>query len=308
MFLLTATCTLAARAQSFTVMSFNCENAFDTIHDTGKNDTDFLPDGLYRWNSYRMKRKLRDIAKVVMAVDSVSPAACVGLVEVENDSVLEMLTKRGLLRNIGYRYIITNSQDRRGIDVALLYQPLRFKPLSHRCIRGRTSTPTRDILAVDGLMNNSDTLHLYVVHLPSKRGGGEARQNRNIMVKTLLADIDSVRMTNGEAKCIIMGDFNDELNSKNNLLLSAGMTDVVRNAKPGTYKYQGVWSTIDHLLISQSLKSMLIDGGIAALPFMLVPDETNGGQKPHRTFLGPRYIGGISDHLPVWGRFNTQNK
>lgn len=308
MLLLTVVCALASRAQSFTVMSFNCENAFDTIHDAGKNDTDFMPNGQYRWNSYRMKRKLRDIAKVIMAVDSVSPAACVGLVEVENDSVMEMLTKRGLLHNIGYRYIITRSEDRRGIDVALLYQPLRFQPFSHRCIRGRTSTPTRDILAVDGLINNSDTLHLYVVHLPSKRGGSVAGRNRKIMVEALLADMDSIRTANRDAKCIVMGDFNDELKSRNNVLLCAGMTDVVRNAKPGTYKYQGVWSTIDHLLISPSLKGMLIDGGIAALPFMLEPDETNGGQKPHRTFLGPRYVGGISDHLPVWGRFDIQNK
>lgn len=304
MFLLSLTA-LAVRAQSFTVMAFNCENAFDTTHDEGKNDTDFLPDGTYRWNGYRMNRKLRDIAKVIMAVDSLSPAACVGLVEVENDSVMERLTRQGLLRNIGYRYIITHSEDRRGIDVALMYQPLRFRPLTHRSIRGRTTTPTRDILAVEGLADNTDTLHVYVVHLPSRRGGAEARRNRSIMLEALLADLDSVRTQSPDAKCIVMGDFNDELKSRSHPLYAAGMTDVTADARPGTYKYQGVWSTIDHLLITPPLLNRLTGGGIAALPFMLEDDTTNGGKKPYRTFMGPRYVGGISDHLPVWARFKV---
>ena len=159
----------------FRVMSWNVENLFDTHHDTLKNDNEFLPDAIRHWNYTKYKKKLADMARVITAVGEWNPPALVGLCEVENDSVLRDLTRRSVLKEAGYRYVMTNSPDQRGIDVALLYQRDQFKLISHQGIpiphrSGKKKfRPTRDILHVCGMLLNSDTLDIFVVHLPSRQ-------------------------------------------------------------------------------------------------------------------------------------------
>ena len=157
---------------SFRIVSYNVENLFDCRHDTLKNDYEFLPDGIRHWNYSKYKKKLDAIARVITAVGGWTPPALVALCEVENDSVLRDLTQRSALREAGYRYVMTNSPDQRGIDVALLYQRDMFKLLACQSIPIPNASgkkkfrPTRDILHVSGLLLNKDTLDIFVTHLP----------------------------------------------------------------------------------------------------------------------------------------------
>ena len=142
----------------FCVVSWNIENLFDTHHDSLKNDHEFLPDAMRHWNYSRYKKKLVDVARVITAIGEWSPPALVGLCEVENDTVLRDLTRRSPLKELSYRYVMTNSPDLRGIDVALLYQRDLFKLLSSRSISIpplKQYHPTRDLLHVSGLDRKS---------------------------------------------------------------------------------------------------------------------------------------------------------
>ena len=153
---LTASTCLLAEGRRYRVMTYNVENLFDTCHDNGKSDEEFLPGGQRQWNSWRYWKKLGDLARVVAAAGGDEPASLVALCEVENDSVVRDLARRTMLRRLGYEYVVTRGPDARGIDVALLYQPGRFRPLGIRSVRvaytSRTERPTRDILHVEGLV------------------------------------------------------------------------------------------------------------------------------------------------------------
>src|SRR5574344_855790 len=165
--------------KTFRVMSYNVENLFDCIHDSLKNDQEFLPDAAKGWNNTKYYEKLNHIAKVIIdaAPKANNPVVLIGLCEVENDNALTALTRKSVLRNFKYRYVMTNSPDERGIDVALLYQKRRFKLLDKQCIRvtpgvnGEKINPTRDILHVVGRLQNKDTLDVFVCHWPSRSGG-----------------------------------------------------------------------------------------------------------------------------------------
>ena len=294
-----------ANGQQFSVMEYNVENAFDTIHDEGKNDYEYLPDGERKWNKGRLFKKLRNIAKVIAAADEKRPVDLVALCEVENDTVLTYLTKRTGLRNMGYEYIMTNSLDERGIDVALLYSPFTFHPIDTQRITPQIKEhPTRDILHVAGTIYEGDTLDVYVVHLPSKLGGGEAKERSMKVTRMLRENIDSVASSRQKPNIIVMGDFNAEPHSSQLKLLTESeggfptLTDVTESLKPGTYKYKGDWSIIDHVLVHSSrLKTKVAES--LTLPFLMKDDEAHGGKMLNRTYLGPIYKGGTSDHLPV---------
>lgn len=123
-----------------TFVELNCENLFDTKHDSLKNDLAFTPDGSYHWTRTRYWNKLNHIAKELIALGEHEHQEwripdLVALCEVENDTVLTDLTKRSLLRRAGYEYLMTSSPDERGIDVALMYIPSSFSPLRSYPIR-----------------------------------------------------------------------------------------------------------------------------------------------------------------------------
>lgn len=167
-------CSWNAPAQEnirFRVACWNTENLFDTHHDSLKNDYEFFPNAMRHWNYNRYKKKLSDIARVITAIGEWNAPALIGLCEVENDTVLRDLTHRSPLQELDYRYVMTDSPDLRGIDVALLYQRDLFKLLSSRSISipvFRQHRPTRDLLHVNGLLLTGDTLDVFVCHLPSR--------------------------------------------------------------------------------------------------------------------------------------------
>lgn len=304
MFVVLMCCQMRAQ-QSFTVMSYNIENAFDTMHDEGKNDYEFCEGGERKWSYTRLFNKLKSVGKVIAAADEKRPLDLIGLCEVENDTVMHYLTQRTPLRTIGYKYLMTHSPDERGIDLALLYSPFTFHPFENQSIRNSLpKQQTRDILHVAGTLASGDTLDVYVVHLPSKKGGSEGHRLSMHLCQQLQAHTDSVRQHRHHPNIIVMGDFNAETNSQQLKLLTRSHHLIDRTAKlqPGTYKYQGEWSILDHILTHTTTLSHQ-QTRILTLPFLLEKDSPNGGEKPKRTYLGPAYKGGISDHLPVVATF-----
>lgn len=296
------------KAQTFTIMSYNIENAFDTIHDEGKNDYEYCDGGERKWSQYRLFQKLKSVGKVIAAADEKRPIDLIGLCEVENDTVMQCLTQRTSLSSLGYRYIMTNSLDERGIDVALLYSPFTFHPIETESIRPKTKKDkTRDILHVAGTIAGGDTLNVYVVHLPSKRGGSEGQKLSMSICQQLQAHTDSVRTLRQHPNLLIMGDFNAETNSQQLKLLTRSHHLIDRTAKlqPGTYKYQGEWSILDHILTHTTTLSHQ-QTRILILSFLTEPDPTHGNVKPYRTYQGPVYQGGVSDHLPVVSVFQIK--
>ncbi len=296
-----------------TFVELNCENLFNTVHDSLKQDYEFLPDGSHRWTRTRYWRKLNAISKELISLGEQNgtwrPPALAVLCEVENDSVLFDLTRRSLLRSAGYQYVITESPDERGIDVALLYDPFVFRLLYSRSIRvplQKGMSPTRDILYAKGIVSGADTLHVFCVHAPSRRGGERASRPRRMHVARLLTSaIDSIYKCNSAAMVFIAGDFNDHSSSPAvRYISSRGLVNISssatgRHGARATYRFRGLWESLDQMFCSPSLASRLVECYIGDEPYLLEADEKYGGVKPRRTYLGPRYLGGYSDHLPL---------
>ena len=302
----------------FTFVELNCENLFDCRHDSLKNDTEFLPDGAYHWTRTRYWQKLDRIGQAILSCGVKEQTwqlpDMVALCEVENDSVLHDLTRRSLLRNARYDYVMTNSPDERGIDVALMYSPYSFRLIGSHSVRVKPikgMRPTRDILYASGVTASGDTLHVIVVHLPSRRGGEKySRPFRMMAARQVAAVIDSIyNKVSAEAKIVVAGDFNDYSNSESmQLLCSKRMIEVSKGAKghngaKGTYRYQGLWGSLDHILVSIPLADIATECYVNDAEFLIERDEKYGGVKPRRNYLGPRYLNGFSDHLPLVARF-----
>ena len=171
--------------------------------------------------------------------------------------------------------------------------------------------PTRDILYASGVTASGDALHVIVAHLPSRRGGEKySRPFRMAAARQVAAVVDSIyNNVSAEAKIIVAGDFNDYSNSESiQLLCSKRMIEVSKGAKgrngaKGTYRYQGLWGSLDHILVSRPLADIATECYVNDAEFLIERDEKYGGVKPRRNYLGPRYLNGFSDHLPLIARF-----
>lgn len=294
-----------------TLVELNCENLFDCKHDTLKQDTEWMPEGKRQWTPARYWRKLNHIGQEILSCQEDGVPDLVALVEVENDSVLFDLTHRSLLRGAGYEYLMTESPDVRGIDVALLYQPMTFRPICYdylgiKPLKGMR--PTRDILYVKGETLNGDTLHIFVVHAPSRYAGEKQSQpNRQLIADRL---VGAIRRLPVDAKVVIVGDFNDEATDpalrflENNDLHNVTAKAIGSHGAKATYRYQGLWQSIDHVFVSGVLLDSVERSFINDAPFLLEEDKKYGGVKPLRTYNGYRYQRGFSDHLPLVVRFH----
>lgn len=307
-----------------TFVELNCENLFDTRHDSLKNDVEFLPEGSYHWTPYRYWHKVNHLGQVIVGLGyeeasrDVQLPDLVALCEVENDSVLFDLTKRSVIRTAGYEYVMTHSPDERGIDVALMYQPFSFSLIHSWSIRVKRlpdTRPTRDILYVSGRVITGDTLHVFVVHAPSRRGGERESRPYRLQVASQLAEaVDSIYALQSRAKIIVAGDFNDYHDSpaleylyQHHLInISAGARG--SHGAKATYRWHGEWRSLDQILLSESMQHQENVCRIGDLPFLLEDDEKYGGKKPYRTYLGPKYLGGYSDHLPLVARILIDDK
>lgn len=293
-----------AHSQRFTVMSWNVENLFDCRDDSLKDDGEFLPESERRWTLGRYWRKQDQLARTIAAVEPQNGwPLLVGLMEVENDSVVFDLARRSPLRRAGYDFLVTQSPDVRGIDVALLYQPSCFRLISHCSVRVPSAQngfrPTRDILHATGTLPSGDTLHVLAVHLPSRAGNSrQSSRHRELAMSAICTLLDSLQ----GKKTVLMGDFNAEPSDPLLKMLADRMVSLMpqrksdlRKAK-GTYVYQGHWGYLDHIFVSPALLPQAKpQAEVAAFPFL-----TDKDGHPFRTYRGPYYAGGISDHFPVF--------
>ncbi len=296
-------CTLCVQGQDrLRVMEWNVENLFDCQHDSLMNDYEFLPTGKMQWTESRYWRKQQDIARVVMAVGGDRPADLVGLAEVENDTCMRDLTERGVLRTLGYKYVMTEGSDPRGVDVALMYLPFRFRLLGSESKRVPSKEnglyPTRDILHAWGVLTNGDTLHVAVCHFPSRAQGKSSDKNRMLAAQTVAALADSL---GSACRLLVMGDFNAA--PRDPIFKALGnLVDLApysRWPKEGTYRYRGDWSWIDHVMVSPQLSDSVSELKLYTAPW-LQDAKSDGGWYPRRTYLGTYYHGGVSDHVPIY--------
>ncbi len=303
-----------------TFVEYNCENLFDCQHDSLKEDLQFTPEGMYRWTPGRYWKKLNHISQAILSCAGDSASATIpdmiALTEVENDSVMRDLTKRSLMRNARYEYVMTSSPDVRGIDVALAYSPYSFRLLSSNSIRVSMPEgvrPTRDILYASGLLVSGDTLHIYIVHSPSRSSGEHLTQPyRMLVAEWLCTSIDSLRAVCPNARIIVAGDFNDYSTNRSLMRVAdIGMIEVSqkatgRNGAKGTYRFQGEWGSLDHIFVSRNMAENLIGCYINDAPFLLEEESKYGGVRPMRSFRGPVFINGYSDHLPLVATFRLE--
>ena len=293
---------------SFLVMFWNLENFFD--HRDGgysASDAEFSSRGARHWTFGRLLRKCEGIAKTVFiaAEEAGGLPDVIGFTEVENKSVLQILLKRTLLDKCGYKIVHFEAPDRRGIDVALLYRAERLtlraaRPVRIAAAKGRDSLRTRDILLAQFQLPEGSRIAVAVNHHPSKFGGGESGWRRIAALEALGQLRDSLAVC-GDSLFIACGDFNDDAMS--NVFTDFSATHTLNHpgaamsaAGEGTIRFDGRWELIDFFLFDKSIDA---DMKILKFPHLLVRDNVHSGEKPFRTYSGPRYLGGISDHLPI---------
>lgn len=297
-------------ARRLRVMEWNCENLFDTVHAAGRNDADFTPQGSNAWDTRRYWTKQGHLARVMLEAAELSPIDLIGLCEVEGDSVVRDLTRRTRLAALGYEYVVTDGPDPRGIEVALLYQPATFRLTDHRSLRVAVKegeTPTRDVLTATGVIPTGDTLDVAVVHFPSRRGGAKQSAPRRMRAAEAVRTwLDSLRTVRREMYVLVMGDCNDTPTDGSLCHMAEGGLDILTRQVEtprsvwGSYCYQGEWSQIDNMLLSADAVARFRPSTVQVFaPEYLLETDARAALKPRRTYLGPIYHGGTSDHLPL---------
>lgn len=317
--------------REFLVLFYNVENLFDTRNDSLTSDDEFTPQGDRYWTWKRFEKKLQHTSKVIIAAGGWHMSDLIGLCEVENKYVLERLLNDTPLKKYDYRIIHKQSPDDRGIDVALLYNPLTFYPLGYEYLplknKAGDTLKTREILYLSGIMGK-DTLHLFVNHWPSRYSGVmETQELRAIAALRLKTQCDSLFSLNSKAKIVIMGDFNDQPSNKSiaNVLnaktLDSNISDTelynlssdwLKNGMR-TLKYQSQWFVFDQIIVSGTLLNDSLNlhtipnwSTVCQFPFLFEEDKTHGGEKLFRTYNGYKYNGGFSDHLPILLRLKNK--
>ncbi|MCL4817348.1 MAG: hypothetical protein KJZ56_11985 [Flavobacteriales bacterium] len=317
------TTSFSQHTKNFRIAFYNVENLFDTIDDPKTNDNDFLPSSTHQWNTQKYNTKIKNLSNVIAAMSNKELPEIVGLCEVENEMVLEDLINSNPLKNGNYKIIHSNSEDPRGIDIALIYRPNEVNYLNHNYIRipknDTMKLRTRDILYFKYTTIRNDTVHLFVNHWPSRLGGEANSEPKRIWVaQTLKFYCDSIYKSSPNAALIITGDFNDyptnksisevlnatgNKKSRKHKLLNLMYSEYIN--KKGTYYFNKEWGCLDQFIVSFSivrktsiLKLTYKQHQIFSKDWLL---QTNnkGETLPFKTFNGKNYAGGYSDHLPI---------
>ncbi|MBR5476472.1 MAG: endonuclease/exonuclease/phosphatase family protein [Bacteroidaceae bacterium] len=308
----------------YSIGFYNLENLFDTIHDKGKNDYEYLPDGVNRWNTKKYRSKLKNMATVLneMSADETSMGlAAVGVSEVENIRVLKDLVNHKILAHRKWGIVHVEGPDKRGADCALLYNPQLFTPLDSRLVPYTTadndaSYKTRGFLTVAGELAG-EKVYIIVNHWPSRYTKSFARERAGVLVKAIK---DSIVAVAPDAKIVIMGDLNDDpddesvknsLGAKQNIVevKSAGdlynpWWNILRRDRLGTLKYKGKWNLFDQIIVGGNLVGKrgvtlkFHKAQIFVRDYMLHKSGKHKGS-PKRTLSGREWLDGYSDHLPV---------
>lgn len=301
---------------------YNLENLFDTSHDEGKNDYEYLPEGKNKWDDSKYKSKQKNMSEVLslLATDKLPMgAAIIGVSEVENRRVLEDLIAQPALADRGYEIIHYEGVDVRGVDCAFLYNPKLFQVETSRLVPyipedNDTTYKTRGFLIASGTMGG-DKIAFIVNHWPSRAAASPARERAGVQVRALK---DSLLQNNPDIKVVIMGDMNDDPMDKSmSVALGAkrkaketGKTDLFNpwwdtlKKGYGTLMYQGKWNLFDQIVFTGNMLNpdrktlTYYKHEIFKRDFMF---QTEGRYKgyPKRTHAGGVWLNGYSDHLPT---------
>lgn len=310
---------VAQEKGDFRVAFWNFENFFDPFVDSTRVYNEFTENGSQHWTKSRFYKKRNNMYKAILAISENEPLAVLGIAEVENQYVLNMLFNQTPLKTHNYRIVHYEGDDKRGIDVALVYcidklqlvytEPVKVKNPKNRKYK------TRDILYAKFYDRRGDTLHVFVNHWPSRYGGErETIKLRSLAANTLKHKVDSlVFLHQTIPKVIIMGDFNDtpEDPSIKDILCYDVLVNLFADGNKlgfeGTLKHQYTWQIFDQIIVTNSLINndigLVYRRNSAAIfhgDFLFEKDESFGGVKLFRTYVGPKYFGGYSDHLPVY--------
>ena len=308
---------------------YNQENLFDTCHDEGKRDYDFLPTGSYKWNAMKYNHKLNNMSRALadMGTDVLPNIGCaiIGLAEVENSKALDDLVAQPALSARNYQYVHIEGPDRRGIDCALLYNPSLFSVKNTRLVpyvqklKKDSAFYTRGFLTVSGTLAD-EHIAVIVCHLPSRFSESFYRELGAEQVKAIK---DSLLNDDPNCKVFVMGDMNDDPIDKSMAGILKGKANIkdvnegdmynpwyniLVKEGVGTLLYQGSWNLFDQILVTPNLLNKDDKKDFSSLKFwknqIFKRDylfQTEGKYKgsPKRTTAGGVWLDGYSDHLPV---------
>ena len=311
------------KKQRYTVAFYNLENLFDPKRNSKILDKDYTPDGAKKWTVERYHRKLAKLAKTIVNIgekDHPYPPALIGVAEAENNSVLTALLHTDPMDDLDYGFIHFDSPDERGIDTGLIYRKRFFKVLHSEPLvllvdnPGGVRDTTRDILYVKGELNK-ELVHVFVNHWPSRRDGDVATEyKRVIAAKEIVLKIEQIRLEELDPNIIVMGDFNDDPSSKSLQDLKEGaalfnpMETLHIPDSQGSSVYGNKWNMFDQILVSNSFFNY--EKNTHSFDSAAIYDDKSLKEKkgkykgsPYRTFVSDRYMGGYSDHFPVYAMF-----
>ena len=326
--------TINAQAQEkkfsvYAIGFYNLENLFDTCHDTGKNDYEYLPDGRNKWSGLKYTHKLRNMARVLaeMGTDKLPLVGCaaIGVSEVENANCLRDLCNQEPLKARNFQFCHIEGPDRRGVDCALLYNPALFTVRDVKLVPYIYKLPqdsmraTRGFLVVSGTMAK-EHVTIIVNHLPSRGTTSYYREEGGSQLRVVK---DSLIAEDPDVKLFIMGDMNDDpkdpsmsvaLGAKRKIEDATGKTDLfnpwwdIHASGTGTLMYGGAWNLFDQIILSNSLLNQNGKRDYSTLKFWqpqifrrdyLFQQEGKYKGNTLRTHAGGVWLDGYSDHLPT---------
>lgn len=308
---------------NYMVAFYNVENLFDTLDDKTTKDEEFTPAGENGWNTERYQNKLNNLAKVISTMNNGKGPDVLGLCEVENSRVLKDLINTPALKKMHYGLVMQEMRDARGIDVALIYKEDVLPWISFTTLRVDLpdSVPvTRDILLVDTELEEK-LITFLVCHFPSRSEGREQSEYKRVAAAQVVRHaIDSIQAADKNTNIVVMGDFNDEpADSSISKVIGASDPGVKEKPKPmlnlmfplknkglGSYKYREEWNMLDQIMVNgnlyignNGLQYVKESAAIFAEEWMKQTEPKYLGS-PMRTFGGKKYLGGYSDHFPVY--------
>lgn len=303
----------------FTIAFYNLENLFDTQDHPEKLDTDFTPNGILKWTPERYISKLNKIGDTISKIGKKTagkPPVIIGVSEVENKTVLRDLLQVDALKKEDYAYLHYDSPDERGIDTALIYDKRFFKilasepiPLVVYNLDGQQDM-TRDILYVHGKLNDEE-VHVFVNHWPSRRDGGVETEYKRVKASETIIDFMAILEEKySNPNYIVMGDFNDGPKTTSIIKLVEEKqlfhpTEKLLTPKRGSANYKFNWLLFDQIMISHSFlnyqkKTHSFNNANIFDEDFLREFKGRFKDSPFRTYVGRKYMGGYSDHFPVY--------
>lgn len=318
---------LSSSKNTLTVVFYNVENLSGIHNDPGTDDQSYTPEGPKQWDQEKYKKKIADLAKVLSSINEKELPGLIGLAEVRSKKVLEDIVSGPGLRKDHYGIVHFDSKLKNGSDVALLFRPEEIELIDSKPIPVVSPFDSGDIssniIYIKCRTNDKNICHVFVNHWSSRILNNQDSEIKRITEAVALRkEVDNILNFENSARIIIMGDFNDEPTNKSILhILSATnkrknldyrdlfnmMYDMHNSGNEGSVTNRNSWLMFDQIIVSTSLLNTgngyhlsYGDGKIFKNKNVLITDTETGFSSPFGTYDGAKYLGGVSDHLPVF--------